>query len=383
MHSVFALKKKEREEQHVASIRARIMSEDPASHSRKTKKLANRYEVRVDSWMKDGEGKERIASDKNTVFYHKFRDRSPTCELGNPSISPRRYATEAQRIADALAATHSDREQYTGKPIALFRARDKAREIHADSTMRFRPRKQKDRIEEYIAGNLVAVKDPWTRYDHPSHKKSRDVERNKWVGGEGVDFDLSVSLKEEWPHNFVAASAPYALAFGAKPDDFRERNPQMEHSGEFLNNVPGYFPDDTPGKWQMDFELGRPVRQDLSRRRSPPTSPASTNYAADGHFAGGSEVMNMSSSTKRIRGGRVVSPKNYWKASTQISVQKKEAVDRYHGIPDRPFEQHQERASTATSLLHEHLNLKDTIARKLAVAEDKRTSVADVAVING
>uniref|UniRef100_A0A7S1HJZ2 Uncharacterized protein n=1 Tax=Hemiselmis andersenii TaxID=464988 RepID=A0A7S1HJZ2_HEMAN len=370
MHSVYAVKKKRRDEEHVKTMRARNMNLDPWTHTNKTNKLANRYEVRVDNWMRDGEEKERIAPDptKTSVFHHKFRDRSPERELANASISPRRYTTEALRIADALSASHREREPYTGKPIALFRARNKDGDIHADSTMRFKPRNSKQRIAEHVAGNLVAEQPPWTRYDHPTHQRSRDVKKSKWVGGGCVDFDLSPHLKDAWPHDFVAANAPYALAFGARAEDFRERNPELEHSGEFLNNVPGYFPDNTKGKWQMDYDLGRPVRHDWKGTRSPPATPLF--HAGEGPFAGGSEVMNTSTSTKRVVAGRVASPKSYWKASTQISVQKKEAVERYLTIPDRPFEQHQERASTASSMLHDH-NLNCTSPRSRGASSPK------------
>lgn len=268
---------------------------------------------------------------------------------------------EATRIAQSVEVNGGPTDTWAPAPITVFRLRDKEKEI--GGAFRYRARNSQERIEEFVAQNLCAERPPWSRKDHPSHHTERPRSPDRWVAGEGKDFDLGPAKPDAFPHNFVGSEAPYGAAFGSKPDDFRKRDPDSELSGEFHNIVPGYFPDSTPGKWEMSPELPRPAEsQRIAKRISSPTSPSSGKSSPDrlDSLMPNHSVSLFPSNTKRVCAGRVVSPKNYWKASSQISNPAPPAVERYHSNSDRAFGSHGERTQVATVLLLDHKNLNST-----------------------
>lgn len=102
-----------------------------------------------------------------------------------------RYLPEATRIAQAVEIINSGpTDTWSPRPITIFRARDKTREIHPNSTFRYRARGDSERIQEYVQQNLVPERSPWTRFDHSLHSETRSISPEKWVAGEGNDFDL-------------------------------------------------------------------------------------------------------------------------------------------------------------------------------------------------
>lgn len=290
---------------------------------------------------------------------------------------------EATRIAQNVEANSGPTDTWAPAPISVFRMREKDKEIVG--ALRYRARNSQERIEEFVAQNLCAEQPPWSRKDHPSHHTERPKSPEKWVAGQGHDFYLGPAKADAFPHNFVGSEAPYAAAFGSRHDDFRKREPESELGGEFHNRVPGYFPDSTPGKWEMSLELPRPaINQRNAKRIGSPTSPSGAGRLSPldklDSMMPANSVSIFPSSTKRVRGGRVVSPKNYWKASSQISNPAPPAVERYHSNSERSFGSHNERTQVATILLLDHKNLNSTGAssksKTRAVAASSPLAVA-------
>lgn len=75
-------------------IRSRSENRAPAQHQIKTQVFANRYEVRVDSWLRDcSESPPPRNISPTSVFHHRFRDRSPDKEIAHGHVSPFRCAS--------------------------------------------------------------------------------------------------------------------------------------------------------------------------------------------------------------------------------------------------------------------------------------------------
>lgn len=91
MHSIYTIKKKLKAEAEAIRIASRSMAADPGNHQLKTHQLANRYESRVDTWLREtAESPPPRLLPPQSVHHHRFRDRSPDQEIAHASISPQR-----------------------------------------------------------------------------------------------------------------------------------------------------------------------------------------------------------------------------------------------------------------------------------------------------
>lgn len=253
MHSVYIIKKAEKEKQVQQRLALRTESTSPDAHREKTRRLAERSEIRLDEWLMNTAqfGVETLEEQK-LACNHKFRDRLPQMELGHCAVSPSRYVTQTDRIEATIKNQMIMRDRYRKLlQSEIFRQRDEVKEIQP--RLKFASCTEDDRINNAITMNPVMPLQPWTPYDHPTRRKLRDDDSRKNMSSK--DFDIYRRAGGGYPHDFLNASEAFKRQFGSKPDDFRPRNREPDLGGEFRNVVPGFHTDNIPGKWNMDLTL--------------------------------------------------------------------------------------------------------------------------------
>eukprot|EP00277_Geminigera_cryophila_P029521 CAMPEP_0179489198 /NCGR_PEP_ID=MMETSP0799-20121207/64630_1 /TAXON_ID=46947 /ORGANISM="Geminigera cryophila, Strain CCMP2564" /LENGTH=239 /DNA_ID=CAMNT_0021304973 /DNA_START=31 /DNA_END=746 /DNA_ORIENTATION=- len=191
MHSIHAVKKRERDNQVRETLRIRNDPSNSNARRLKTRKLAEDYESRVDGWLVQTQDSKIESIPKiRLACHHKFRERSVDMELANPRVSPMNYTRERDRIDAEITHGNSSlvmRDRWTQKSGAIFREREPGKEIQP--LMVFSHRHAEERINDIISRNPVMPLQPWTRFDNPVYRKFRGaVQPAKFTSQE--DFDL-------------------------------------------------------------------------------------------------------------------------------------------------------------------------------------------------